>query len=142
VIGRVEGLMGDRKRLERELADAKRKLALGGGGGAAAEAEVVNGVKFLGRVLDGVDGKALRQIIEEFRKQADVVAVVGVSDGKAAVAIASSAPGLSAADLIKTAVTAMGGQGGGGRPDFAQGGAPDGTRAQAGVDAVKAALAG
>ncbi len=142
VIARVEALTADRKRLERELADAKRKLALGGGGGPAAEAELVNGVKFLGRVLDGVDGKALRPIIEEFRKQAEVVVVVGVSDGKAAVAIASSAPGVSAADLIKTAVVAMGGQGGGGRPDFAQGGAPDGSKAQAGVDAVKAALAG
>jgi alanyl-tRNA synthetase len=142
VIGRVEGLIGDRKRLERELADARRKLALGGGGGAAAEAEMVNGVKFLGRVLDGVDGKALRPIIEEFRKQADVVVVVGVSEGKAAVAIASSSPGFPAADLVRTAVLAMGGQGGGGRADFAQGGAPDGTRAQAGVDAVRASITG
>jgi alanyl-tRNA synthetase len=103
---------------------------------------MVNGVKFLGRVLDGVDGKALRPIIEEFRKQADVVVVVGVSEGKAAVAIASSSPGFPAADLVRTAVLAMGGQGGGGRADFAQGGAPDGTRAQAGVDAVKASIAG
>jgi alanyl-tRNA synthetase len=142
VIARVEGLTNDRKRLERELADAKRKLALGGGGGAAAEAEVVNGVRFMGRVLDGVDGKGLRPIIEEFRKQAEVVVVVGVSDGKAAVAIASAKPEHSAADLIKVAVAAMGGQGGGGKPDFAQGGAPDGSKAQAGVDAVKAALAG
>lgn len=142
VLGRVEGLTNERKRLERELADAKRKLALGGGGGAAAEAEMVNGVRFLGRVLDGVDGKGLRPIIEEFRKQAEVVVVVGVSEGKAAVAIASSKPEHAAADLIKVAVAAMGGQGGGGKPDFAQGGAPDGSKAQAGVDAVKAALGG
>ena len=142
VPGRVDGLVGERKRLERELADVKRKLALGGGGAPAAEAETVNGVRFLGRVLDGVDGKGLRPIIEEFRKQADVVVIVGVNDGKAAVAIANSTPNFSAAELIKAAVAAMGGQGGGGRPDFAQGGAPDGAQAQAGVDAVKAVIAG
>jgi len=140
VISRVEGLINERKRLERDLADAKRKLALGGAGGPPAEAETVNGVRFLGRVLDGVDGKGLRPIIEALRKLADLVVVVGVSDGRAAVAIASSAPGLSSADLIKTAVLAMGGQGGGGRPDFAQGGAPDGSKAQAAIDAVKAAI--
>ncbi len=148
VAGRVEALTTDRKRLERELADAKRKLALSGGaGGAASEVEEIGGVRFIGRVLDGVDGKGLRPVIEDFRKQvgSGVVAVVGVSEGKAAVAVAVTADlsgRLSAAELIRAAVPAMGGQGGGGKPDFAQGGAPDGVRAQAGVDAVRAALAG
>jgi alanyl-tRNA synthetase len=141
VSARVDGLIADRKRLERELAEAKKKLALGGSGGAAPAVEEIGGVKFIGRVLDGVDGKALRPIIEELKKQADVVAVVGVNDGKAAVAVASALPDrFSSADLVKAAVIAMGGQGGGGRPDFAQGGAPDGTRAEAGVAAVRAAL--
>jgi alanyl-tRNA synthetase len=141
VPARVEGLIADRKRLERELAEAKKKLALGGSGGAAPAVEEIGGVKFIGRVLDGVDGKALRPIIEELKKQADVVAVVGVSDGKAAVAVASALPDrFSSADLVKAAVVAMGGQGGGGRPDFAQGGAPDGTQAEAGVAAVRVAL--
>ncbi len=142
---RVAGLVDDRKKLERELADTKRKLAMGGGGVDGPTIEDVGGVKFLGRVLDGVDGKGLRPVIEEYRAALGgpgVVVVVGVADGKAAVAIASSAPGVSAADLIKVGVVAMGGQGGGGKPDFAQGGAPDGSLAQAGVDAVKAALAG
>ena len=144
---RVEALVAERKRLERELGDAKRRLALGGGsGGEASQVEEIGGVKFIGRVLDGVDGKGLRPVIEDFRKAvgSGVVAVVGVSDGKAAVAIAVT-PDLtarfSAADLIRAAVPAMGGQGGGGRPDFAQGGAPDGARVQAGLDAVRAALA-
>ena len=147
VAARVEALTSDRKRLERELADARRKLALSGGsGGAASEVEEVGGVKFIGRVLDGVDGKGLRPVIEDFRKQvgSGVVAVVGVSEGKTAVAIAVTADlvgHISAAELIRAAVPAMGGQGGGGKPDFAQGGAPDGSRAQAGVDAVRAALA-
>ena len=145
VAARVDALVADRKRLERELAELKRKLALGGGGGGALEIEEIGGVKFIGRVLDGVDGKGLRPVIEDFRKQvgSGVVAVVGVSDGKAAMAIAVTADltgRISAADLIRAAVPAMGGQGGGGKPDFAQGGAPDGTKAQAGLDAVRAAL--
>ncbi len=145
VPARVEGLIADRKRLERELTEAKRKIAMGGGGSEAQAAEEVNGVSFLGRVLDGVDGKALRPIIEEMRKAAGagVVALIGVSDGKAAIAVAVSPElqeRLNAADLVKAAVTAMGGQGGGGRPDFAQGGAPDGTRAAEGVAAIRAGL--
>ncbi len=147
VPARIDALIAERKKLERELADAKRKLALGGGGGEASAVEEINGVKFIGRVLEGVDGKGLRPVIEDFRKQigSGVVAVVGVVDGKAAIAIAVTADlagKVSASDLIKLAVPAMGGQGGGGKPDFAQGGAPDGALAQAGVDAVKAALAG
>ena len=141
VTARVDGLIADRKRLERELAEVKKKLALGGSGGAAPAVEEIGGVKFIGRVLDGVDGKALRPIMEELRKQADVVAVVGVSDGKAAVAVASTVATLNAADLVKAAVIAMGGQGGGGRPDFAQGGAPDGSKANDGFAAIKAKLA-
>jgi alanyl-tRNA synthetase len=92
-----------------------------------------------------VDGKGLRPAIEEYRASLGgpgVIVLVGVSDGKAAVAIANTTTQFSAAELIKLAVPAMGGQGGGGKPDFAQGGAPDGSQAQAGVDAVKAALGG
>ena len=150
VTARVEALTADRRRLERELADARRKLALAGdaGGGAPAGPEDVGGVAFVGRVLEGVDGKGLRPVIEDFRRSlgeaGGVVAVAGVADGKAAVAVAVS-PGLtsrfSAAELVKAAVAAMGGQGGGGRPDFAQGGAP-GENGRAGVEAVRAALAG
>ena len=91
-------------------------------------------------------GKGLRPVTEDFRKQvgSGVVALVGVTDGKAAVTVAVT-PDLvgrfSAAELARAAVLAMGGQGAGGKPDFAQGGAPDGSMAQAGVDAVRAALA-
>jgi len=148
VPARVEALITERKALEKQLADAKRQLALGGGsGGAAAGPEEVGGVKFIGRVLDGVDGKGLRPVTEDFRKQvgSGVVALVGVSDGKAAVTVAVT-PDLtgrfSAADLARAAVIAMGGQGAGGKPDFAQGGAPDGFKAADGVAAVKAVLAG
>ncbi len=145
VAARVEALDVQRRTLEKQLAEAKKQLALGGGGGAAAGPEDVGGVAFIGRVMDGVGGKDLRGLIEEFRKQAGVVALVGTNEGKAAVAVAVS-PELvgrfSAAELAKAAVIAMGGQGAGGKPDFAQGGAPDDSKAAEGVAAVKAALAG
>lgn len=144
VSARVEALVNDRKRLEKELAEAKRALAVGGGG-AASGPEEINGVKVMARVLDGVGGKDLRPLAEDFKKQvgSGIVALVGVLDGKAAVTVAVT-PDLTgrfnAAELAKAAVIAMGGQGAGGKPDFAQGGAPDATKADAGLEAVKAAI--
>jgi alanyl-tRNA synthetase len=144
VAARVEALDAQRRTLEKQLAEAKKALALGGGGAAQAGPEQIGDVAFIGRVMDGVGGKDLRGLIEEFRKQAGVVALVGTSEGKAAVAVAV-APDLtgrfSAAELAKAAVIAMGGQGAGGKPDFAQGGAPDDSKAAEGVAAVKALLA-
>jgi alanyl-tRNA synthetase len=144
---RVEALIADRKRLEKELAEAKKQLALGGGSGAASGPEDVAGTALIARVLDGVGGKELRGVAEEFKKQlaSGVVALVGTTDGKAAVTVAVTADlvgKFSAADLAKAAVLAMGGQGAGGKADFAQGGAPDATKAQDGLEAIKAALAG
>ncbi len=143
VAARVEALDAQRRALEKQLAEAKKALALGGGGAAQAGPEQIGDVAFIGRVMDGVGGKDLRGLIEEFRKQAGVVALVGTSEGKAAVAVAV-APELtsrfSAAELAKAAVIAMGGQGAGGKPDFAQGGAPDDSKAAEGVAAVKALL--
>jgi len=144
VAARVEALDAQRRTLEKQLAEAKKALALGGGGAAQAGPEQIGDVAFIGRVMDGVGGKDLRGLIEEFRKQAGVVALVGTSEGKAAVAVAV-APDLtgrfSAAELARAAVIAMGGQGAGGKPDFAQGGAPDDSKAAEGVAAVKALLA-
>ena len=148
VAGRVEALQVTARKLEKELADAKRQLAMGGGGGAAATGpEEIGGVKVLARIMEGVGGKDLRPIAEEFKKQLPdgVIALIGTADGKAAatVAVTGSAQGkFNAADLAKAAVLAMGGQGAGGRPDFAQGGAPDASKAEEGLTAVKAALAG
>jgi alanyl-tRNA synthetase len=147
VTARVEALEAQRRKLEKELSEAKRQLAMGGDGGAAAGPEEIGGVQVLARVMDGVGGKDLRPIVEEFRKQvADgVIALVGVAEGKAAVAVAvtgSAQARFNAAELAKVAVLALGGQGAGGRPDFAQGGAPDGSKADEGLAAVKAAIAG
>ncbi|WP_337188662.1 alanine--tRNA ligase [Phenylobacterium sp.] len=149
VAGRVEALQAQGRKLEKELAEAKRQLAMGGGGGAgpASGPEDVGGVQVIARVMEGVGGKDLRPIAEEFKKQLSdgVIALVGTADGKAAVTVAVTGTAQSrfnAADLARAGVLAMGGQGAGGRPDFAQGGAPDGGRAAEGLAAVKGAIAG
>jgi alanyl-tRNA synthetase len=147
VAARVEALSNQTRKLEKDLADAKRQLAMGGGAGGGAPAiEEIGGVQVLARVMDGVGGKDLRPIAEEFKKQVTdgVIALVGVAEGKAAVTVAvtgAAAGRFSAVDLARAAVTAMGGQGAGGKPDFAQGGAPDGAKADEGLAAIKAALA-
>jgi alanyl-tRNA synthetase len=144
---RVEALQAQARRFEKELAEAKRQLAMGGGGGggAAAGPEEIGGVQVIARVMEGVGGKDLRPIAEAFKKQLPdgVVALIGAAGGKAAVTVAvtGSAQGrFNAVDLAKAAVQAMGGQGAGGRPDFAQGGAPDAGAAEAGLLALKGAL--
>src|SRR5579859_5128269 len=144
---RVEALEAQRRKLEKDLAEAKRQLAVGGGGGGDTPPEDVAGVPFIGRVLQGVGGKDLRPIAETFRKQVPdgVVVLSGVLDGKVASTVVVSGAAqsrFSAVDLARAAVAAMGGQGAGGKADFAQGGAPDGSRAAEGVAAVKALIAG
>ena len=148
VPARVDALEAQRRKLERELADARKQLALGGGGGGGASTvEEVAGVKFDGKVVENVSAKDMRPLVDEARKrlgQGGVVAYAAVNEGKASIAVALT-PDLvgrfDAAVLARAAVAAMGGQGAGGKPDFAQGGAPDGAKAADGVAAVKAALA-
>jgi len=146
---RVAALQDERKKLERELSDAKKKLALAGGGGAAAPAgpEQVAGVAVLARVLDGVPAKDLRGLVDEGKKSlgSGVIAYIGVDDGKAALAVGVTDDlkgKISAVDLVRAGVAAVGGQGGGGRPDMAQGGGPDGAKASDALAAIRAALEG
>lgn len=149
VVSRVEALMDERRKLERELADAKRKLAMGGGQGGSADAvRDVNGVKFLGKPVSGVDPKDLKGMADEAKAGlgSGIVALIGVSDdGKASavVAVTEDLVGrFSAVDLVRVASAALGGKGGGGRPDMAQAGGPDGAKADEAVEAIAAALAG
>ncbi|MGD2131228.1 MAG: alanine--tRNA ligase [Maricaulaceae bacterium] len=146
---RLVALLDERKRLERELAEAKKKLALGGasGGGAAASQapEDVGGVKLIARVLEGVGGKDLRSLVDEAKADvgSGVAAFVGVADGKAALAIGVTkdlSDRIDARELVKAGAAAVGGKGGGGRPDMAQAGGPDGAKAEDALAAIRAAL--
>ncbi|PKP91717.1 MAG: alanine--tRNA ligase, partial [Alphaproteobacteria bacterium HGW-Alphaproteobacteria-15] len=149
VPARITALMDERKRLEKELAEAKKALALGGGGSGAAAAnadEDVAGVKFSGQVLEGLDPKELRPLLDAAKQQlgSGVAAVIAVNDGKASIAAAVTddlTARFSAVDLVRAGVAALGGKGGGGRPDMAQGGGPDGDKAADALAAVKAVLA-
>ena len=146
---RVAQLVEERRRLERELAEAKKALALGGGGsggGAAAPAsEQVGDVTFAGQVADGLDPKGLRGAVDEAkaRIRSGVAAIVAVNDGRASVAVGVTddlAGRFDAVRLVQAAVAALGGKGGGGRADMAQGGGPDGDKADAALGAIRAAL--
>jgi alanyl-tRNA synthetase len=147
VPARIASLVEDRRRLERELADAKKQLAMGGGSAKSTgpEPEQVNGHKFIGQVVEGFDPKGLRAAVDEMKKRlgSGIGALVAVNEGRASVAVGVTddlAGQVSAVDLVKAAVATLGGQGGGGRPDMAQGGGPDGSKAKEALEAVKDAL--
>jgi alanyl-tRNA synthetase len=149
---RLAQVLDERKRLERELSDAKKKLAMGGGARSGGNADTADGVrtigdvKLLARAVEGIDLKDLRSLADEGKKQlgTGVVAIVGVTpDGKAGVVVGVT-PDLtarfSAVDLVRKGAEALGGKGGGGRPDMAQAGGPDGAKAEAALAAIAAAL--
>ena len=145
---RVEALMEERRKLEREIADLRKKAALAGGGSAAAPArEEIGGIGFAGRVLDGVSPKELKGIADDMKRElgSGVVALVATGEGKAAIVVGVTedlTADHSAVDLVRAGSAALGGKGGGGRPDMAQAGGPDAAKAAEALDAVKAALAG
>ena len=147
LVSRVEALMEERRKLERELAETKRRLAMGGSSnGGASEIRDVSGIKYLGKVVEGIDAKDLKGLADEGKSNvgSGVVTLVGVSaDGKASavVAVTEDLTGrFSAVELVRIASAALGGKGGGGRADMAQAGGPDGSKAQEAVDAVAEAL--
>ena len=148
-VARVEALVSEKKKLEKELADLRRKLATGGSAGAAPETKTINGVKFSARVLEDVPANELKPMADDLKAKlgSGVVALVSVSgeDGKASlvVAVTSDLTGrVNAVDLVKKGAEKLGGKGGGGRPDMAQAGGPDGKLANDAVAAIEAALAG
>ncbi|AXK79263.1 alanine--tRNA ligase [Pseudolabrys taiwanensis] len=148
---RLASLLDERKKLERDLSDAKKKLAMGGGGSKAAAADDVRSVgdvKLLARAVTGIELKDLRSLADEGKKQvgSGVVAIVGLSDdGKAGIVVGVTndlTSRFNAVDLVKKGAEALGGKGGGGRPDMAQAGGPDGSKADAALKAVETALGG
>jgi len=149
VLDRIGALQENIKKIERELTDARKKLALGGGSGSAASAsadESVNGVTYVGRTVEGIAAKDVKGLVDSEKKRIGsgvVTVVLKGDDGKATVAIGVTddlTARYAAGNLIKLATAALGGQGGGGRPDMAQGGGPDGSKAAEAIAAVRAGL--
>ncbi len=147
-VDRVAQLVDERKKLERELADVKKQLALGvGAGGSSATAKDVNGVQFLGQVVENIAAKELKGLVDDAKQsiKSGIVAIAGVSeDGKAGIVVGVTSDltdKFSAVDLVRIASEVVGGKGGGGRPDMAQAGGPDGGKAQGAIDAIEASLA-
>jgi alanyl-tRNA synthetase len=144
VVGRVETIAEERRRLERELSDAKKKLAMGGGSAAASEAvRTIGTTEFVPRIVSGVAPKDLKGLVDEARNghANRVVVLIGRSDdGKPASIVVGVTPDAAAAnnavDLVRVAAEVMGGKGGGGRPDMAQGGGPDASKAEAAIEAI------
>jgi alanyl-tRNA synthetase len=144
---RINALVDERKRLENELSELRRKLAIGGGAGAAAAYKDVGGIKFAGRVLDGVPARELKTVADDLKRQmgSGVVAVYSSADGKASLVVGVTddlTARFSAVDLVRAGSAALGGKGGGGRPDMAQAGGPDADKGDAAIAAIENALAG
>ena len=150
---RIASLMEERKKLERELSEARKKIAMGGGGAASASSGAagvrdVGGIKLMARSVEGIEIKDLKNLADQGKKQlgSGVVALVATSgDGKASIVVGVT-PDLvtrfSAVDLVRKASEVLGGKGGGGKPDMAQAGGPDGAKAGAALDAIAAAMGG
>jgi alanyl-tRNA synthetase len=152
VPARLAALLDERRKLERDLTEAKKKLAMGGGGnGKAADDGAVRdiaGVKLMARSVSGISPKDLPSLVDEGKKRlgSGIVAIVAVSEeGRAGIAVGVTddlKSRFNAVDLVKKGAEALGGKGGGGRPDMAQAGGPDGSKADAALKAVEAALGG
>ena len=144
---RVVQLIDERRRLERELAAMRRRIATGGDAEAGRpEAKEIAGVRFAGRRIDDVPARELKGMVDDLKRTAPgVYALVAVNEGKASLVVgvtADLAKRISAVDLVRSGVAELGGKGGGGRPDMAQGGGPDGANAEAALAAIEQALAG
>ncbi|MEL6920736.1 MAG: DHHA1 domain-containing protein, partial [Pseudomonadota bacterium] len=148
---RVKSLMEERKKLERELAEARKALAMAGpanSAGGAGDTDTINGIAFAGRIVSGVSPKDLKPMADDAKQQlgSGVVALIATGDdGKASIVAAVTddlTDKVSAVDLVRAASAAVGGKGGGGRPDMAQAGGPDGDKAGDALAAIRDALAG
>ena len=148
VPNRIATLLDERKRLERDLSDARKKLAMGGGGNADGADGIrnVGDVKLVARAVEGINLKDLRSLADEGKKRvgSGIVAIVGVTgDGKAGIVVGVTddlVKRFNAVDLVKKGAEVLGGKGGGGRPDMAQAGGPDGSKADAALAAIEAAI--
>ncbi|MGB0671803.1 MAG: alanine--tRNA ligase, partial [Rhodospirillales bacterium] len=144
---RISQLLDDRRKLESEISDLRRKLATGGGAGGSSDVKEIAGIKFAPKLLEGVPAKDLKSLADDIKGQlgSGVAALVSVVDGKVSLVVGVTpdlADRFSAVDLVRAGSTAVGGKGGGGRPDMAQAGGPDGAKAGEALTAIEAVLAG
>jgi alanyl-tRNA synthetase len=147
VVERVRALMDERRALQNEVQQLRRELAMAGPVEAGGAPRIVNGMTFVAQVLKGVSGRDLPPMIDEHKARigSGVVLLIAEADGKAAVAagVTGDLTGrVSAVDITRAAVEALGGKGGGGRPDLAQGGAKDASAADAAIAAAETVLGG
>ena len=146
---RIAGLLDEKKRLERELAEAKKALALGGGQSSNTDTHdaitEINGTKFLGKIVQGLPAKELRGLVDDGKKQIDsgVVVFIGIDEGKVGIAVGVTkdlTDQFDAVSMVRLGADKLGGKGGGGRPDMAQAGGPNTDAAPEALDAIKASL--
>ena len=149
LVSRIESLMDERRKLERELAEAKKALALGGGTSAGeSDIQTINGIKFMKRILGDMDSKDMKGLVDESKAKlgSGVVALLSTNgEGRASLYVGVTADltsKLSAVDLVRAGAAVLGGKGGGGRPDLAQAGGPDAGKAAEALEAISAAIAG
>lgn len=145
VASRVAQLVEERKQLEKELSDTKRQLAMGGSAKGDGGPEEINGIKFMGKVVEGISGRELKALADDGKSSlgSGIVVFVGIDSGKAGVVVGVTADltdKYSAVDLVRAASEALGGKGGGGRPDMAQAGGPDVSKADDALAAAKALI--
>ena len=144
--GRIAALVDERRKLSREIEDLRRKLASGGGEGGGTAVKQIGDVKFAGRVLDGVSPKDLKPMADDLKRQmgTGVAALVAVNEGRASIVVGVTEDltgRFNAVELVRAGSTALGGKGGGGRPDMAQAGGPDGAKAPDALAAIEAVIA-
>ncbi len=137
---RFDKMLAERKALEKELADLRKKLATSGASGGGDDVKEINGIKFAGRIFDDIPAKDLKSMADEMRKTADIIVLISKDGGKASIVVAvnkEQTAQWSAVDLVRTASEALGGKGGGGRPDLAQAGGPDAQKAHEALQAIE-----
>ena len=147
IMHRIQGALDDKKKLEKDISDLRRQIAMGGNTGVANDVEDVNGIKFIGKILTDTPAKELKPLADELKKKigSGVVALVSGMDGKVSVVVGVT-PDLtgkvSAVDLVRIASPVVGGQGGGGRPDMAQAGGNDISKMADAITVIKSQVKG
>ena len=144
-VERLERLVKERRQLERELQNARRELATNGGGGSKPKSKDLGGISLIRKTLEGMPARELKNLVDGMKGElsSGVVAVISNTDGKASLVVGVTSDLtelINAVDLVRVGAMILGGKGGGGRPDMAQAGGPDGSSANAALDAIESAI--